>query len=119
MSEYITRCVLNVNGQQIDDFKAVTPKEIERHKAVNLMNKTGVARMTPRYAVDVDYVVPEDAPAFDWSEVANGTLSIEFENGQRTTYTGVYIAKEGEQKVDGENELVQTIELIATGRVKE
>lgn len=119
MSEYVTRCTLDVNGQAIEDFKAVTEKEIELHKAIKLMNKTGVAGVTPRYGVDVDYVVPADAPEFGWEGVKNGTLSIEYENGKRTTYTGVYIGKIGQAKVDGENELVRTIELIATGRVKE
>ncbi|MDH5525220.1 MAG: hypothetical protein OEY01_14685 [Desulfobulbaceae bacterium] len=119
MSEYVNRCFLEANGQAIEDFKTVSEKEVEHHKAVKLMNKTGVSGVTPRYGVDVDYVVPEDATEFDWEGMKNGTLTIEYVNGKRTTYTGVYIAKVGQQKIDGDNELVRPIELIATGRVKE
>ncbi|MDH5298658.1 MAG: hypothetical protein OEV91_06525, partial [Desulfobulbaceae bacterium] len=119
MSEYVSRCTLTANGQAIEDFKTVSEKEIELHKPVNLMNKTGVCKITPRYGVSVDYVVPEDVPEFDWEAMSNGTLAIEFGHGKRTTYTGVYIAKVGDQKIDGDNETVRAIELIATGRVKE
>jgi len=119
MSEYIMRCTLEVNGQVIEDFKSVADKELEVHVPVNLMNTTGVAKKTARYGVTVDYVVPLDTPEFDWEEVVNGTLTMEFENGKRTTYQGVYVQKVGEMKVDGENETVRAIELLATGRVKE
>jgi hypothetical protein len=117
--EYVSRCTLTANGQSIEDFKTVTENEIEKHKPVRLMNKTGACKVTPRYGTKVDYVVPEDAPEFDWESMSNGTLTIEYENGRRTTYTGVYVAKVGEQKVDGENETVRSIELICVGRVKE
>lgn len=117
--EYVTRCTLDVNGQSIEDFKSVTEGEIELHKQVNLMNKTGHAAVTARHGVTVDYVVPLDAPEFDWEGVAGGTLSIEFENGKRTTYTGVYVLKIGEQQVDGEDETVRTIELGAEKRLVE
>ncbi|MCD4675342.1 MAG: hypothetical protein K8S18_05015, partial [Desulfobacula sp.] len=66
----------------------------------------------------VDYVVPKEGE-FGWATVKDGRLSVEFENGQRTTFTGVYVLKIGEAKVDGENELVRTIELGAKKRVKE
>jgi len=119
MPEYVSRCLLSANGAEIEDFKSVTENEIELHKPVKLMNKTGVAAITPRYGAKVEYVVPEDAAEFDWEGMANGTLTVEYENGKRTTYTGVYTAKVGEKKVDGDNETVQSIDLIATGRVKE
>lgn len=119
MPEYVSRCRLEVNGQTIEDFKSVSVKEIELHKAVNLMSKTGIIKLTPRYAVAVDYVVPEDTSEFNWEEVTNGTLTNEYENGKRETFTGVYIGKVGEKKVDGENETVRTIELIALGRAEE
>lgn len=119
MPEYISRCLLSANGQEIDDFKKFTEGEVELHKPVKLMNKTGACKVTPRYGVKVDYVVPSDGPEYDWEAMSNGTLAVEFENGQRTTYTGVYTAKVGEQVVDGENETVRTIELICVGRVKE
>lgn len=119
MSEYVSLVLLDVNGQSIEDFKSVAEKEVEMHKPVNLMNKTGFIKMTPRYAVDVEYVVPETDSEFDWEAVADGRLSIEYMNGKRITFTGVYCIKVGEAKADGENEMTRAIELGATGRVKE
>ena len=119
MSEYIARAVLDVNGRSIEDFKAVSEKEVELAKQVNLMNKTGFAAVTPRYGVTVDYVVPSDATEFDWTGVKNGRLTLDFESGRRITYSGVYTLKIGEAKVDGENEMVKTIDLGATGRAEE
>lgn len=119
MSEYVSRVLLDVNGQSIEDFKSVTEKEVEINKPVNLMNKTGFMKVTARYAVDVEYVVPETASEFDWESVSDGRLSIEYMNGKRITFTGVYVLTAGEAKADGENEMTRTINLGATGRVVE
>ncbi len=117
--EYVNRCSLEINGQVIEDFKAVTESEVELARQVNLMNKTGHASMTPRHGVSVDYVVPENAEEFDFSEVKDGTLVIEYENGKRNVFAGVRTLKIGEEKIDGENELVRVIEFGATGKNKE
>jgi hypothetical protein len=117
MSEYVTLCKLTVNGKSVEDFKQVTEKEIEYYKQINLMNKTGHAKVTPRYGVTVDYVVPSIETEFDWANVANGTLIITDEGGAKTTYSGVYILKLGEKKRDGENEVVRTIDLGAQKKV--
>jgi hypothetical protein len=119
MSEYVSKVLLDVNGQSIDDFQSVSIKETEIHKTVNLMNKTGHTKVTPRHAVDVEYVVPETDSEFDWESVSDGRLSIEYGNGKRTTFTGVYVLKVGEAKADGETEMVKTIELGAEGRIDE
>lgn len=116
---YVNRCTLTVNGQAIEDFKSVTENERELARQVKLMNKTGHCGVTARPGVKVDYVVPEDAPAFDFAQVNAGTLTIEYENGKRITYTGVRTLKIGESKIDGDNELVQTIELGAEKRLEE
>jgi hypothetical protein len=117
--EYVSRVKLDVNGKTITDFKAFTKKAVEHFKEVKLMHKTGFMSMVPRYAVTVDYVVPLTDPEIDWSTVKDGRLTVEYDNGKRTTYTGVYILQEGEEKDDGENETAQTIDLGATGMVKE
>ena len=115
MSEYASVITLAVNGQTIEDFKSAQEKEIEINKAVNLMNKTGVMSMTPRYGIEVEYVVPKTGH-FDWREVKDGTLVISVEGGQTITYSGVSVLKIGQAKYDGENEVTQTIDLVATGR---
>jgi len=118
MNDYVSRVTLDVNGTQIDDFKAFTDNERELHKAVNLMNTTGFMGTTQRPGCKVDYVVPVDGE-FDWEGVKDGRLSVEFENGKRITFTGVNTLKIGEAKVDGDNEVVRSIELGAKKRVKE
>jgi len=119
MAEYVSRVRLEVNEAAIEDFKSVTEKEVELRKQVNLMNKTGFQRVTERYGVDVEYVVPEDGPEFDWDSLEGGRLTIEKMNGRRTTYTGVCTLKVGEVKYDGDNEATRTIELGAEKRVFE
>lgn len=117
MSEYVMNVLLEVNGQNIDDFKAVTEGEVEMAKPINLMNKTGFGQVTARHTVEVDYVVPGDKPEFEFAQVKNGTLTIDKQNGVRTTYTGVYALKIGATKYDGDNEAVRTISFGATGKV--
>lgn len=116
MSEYVTQVTLEVNGQEITDFKSVTEKEVEHNREVRLMNKTGFGGVTPRYGVEVEYVVPSDAAEFDFAGVKNGTLTIDKMNGVRETFTGVTCLKVGSTKYDGDNEVTRTIDLGAAGR---
>ena len=117
--EYINRCTLTVNGQEIEDFKSVTENERELSRQVNLMNTTGHCSVTQRPGCKVDYVVPQAAAEFDFDSVKDGTLTIEYENGKRITYQGVRTLKIGEAKIDGDNELVKTIEFGAKKRLVE
>lgn len=119
MSEYVSLCTLAINGQEITDFKTFTDNEREIRKPVPLMNKTGRCRVTARPGCKLDYVVPMDGEEFDFDSVENGTLTVQYENGRRTTYSGVSTAKVGEAKLDGEKEVVRTIEFIAEKRVEE
>lgn len=119
MTEYVNRCTLEVNGQSIDDFKAVTEKKRTIAKPVKLMNKQGTAGVTPEYGAMVDYVVPQDTSEFDFDAVKDGTLVIEYENGKRIRYSEVRTLEIGEAKIDGDNELVKAIDLFASGRKEE
>ncbi len=116
MSEYVSQVLLEVNGQAIDDFKSVTEKEVEIRKVVPLMNKIGVVGKKAQYGLEVEYVLPKDAPEFDFEAVADGTLTIDLDNGTRKQYTGVYTLKIGDTKYDGDNEATRTIELVAMKR---
>ena len=102
MSEYVSQVLLEVNGQEITDFKSVSEKEVKVSEPVKLMNKTGFAMATKRFEVDVEYVVPSDAPEFDFESLRNGTLTIDKMNGVRVVYTGCYTIKVG---ADGVPEL--------------
>jgi len=117
MSEYVTNVLLEVNGQNIEDFSAVTEGEVEIAKQVKLMNKTGFGNVTPRHQVEVDYVIPSDAAEFDFTTVNNGTLTIDKQNGVRVTYTGVRTLKIGQAKYEQESEgTVRTITFGASGK---
>ncbi|KUG24574.1 hypothetical protein ASZ90_005604 [hydrocarbon metagenome] len=114
--EFVSQVLLEINGQSITDFKAVEEKEFDLHKPVNLMNGTGHITAQPRHGVNVDYVLPKDAPEFDFTQVKGGTITIDYQNGTRIKYGGVYVTKIGAVKHDGENESTRTIEFSAKTR---
>ena len=115
-NEYASQVLLEVNGLSVDDFNSVTEKEVEVRKPVRLMNKIGVVSVVPQYGVQVEYVVPKDAPEFDFDSVSDGTLTIDLQNGVRKQYAGVYTLKVGDTKYDGDKEATRTIDLIAMRR---
>lgn len=117
MEEYIARVLLEINGKSIEDFKTVEEEEVELNKEVNLMNKTGSVGVTPRYKINVDYVVPKNSPEFDFTKVKDGTLTIDPENGVRRQYAGVTVLKIGATNYDGEKEATRKISFMATGKV--
>ncbi len=113
--EYVELVTLEVNGAEITDFNKVSENDYEVRRAVNLMNKTGFTKTTPRYGVKVEYVIPKSQTPFNFNEVENGTLTIDRGNGKRITYGGVFTTKIGEASY-GEKEATQSIELGATER---
>ncbi len=117
--EYVSQVLLEINGMSIDDFSSVEEGEIERAKPVHLMNKTGKVKVTKRYSVSVDYVVPADKPEFDFDQVDDGTLTIDYQNGKRITYTGVSTLKIGKTTYDGDKEAKKTIDFMANRRSEE
>lgn len=110
MSLMVVRCSLEVNGVVVNDFKGFTEKARVIRKQVNLMYATKHAELTQRFSVDVDYVVPQVSP-FDFDSVKGGTLTVEFDSGDRIDFGGVYTLDVGDAAVDGENELVKKITL--------
>ena len=111
--EYVRKVSLEINGQEITDFKTVTQGERTLRVPVKLMGKTGFAKITQRPTCSLDYVVPKDNPEFDFDSVEDGTLTIDYENGTRVTYNGVCTEKIGQMKHDEENDLVKEISFIA------
>jgi hypothetical protein len=117
MSElFVSRVLLEVNGQSVTDFASVEENEYEVYKPVNLMNGTGHCKTTERYGLKLDYVVPADGEEFDFNSVAGGVITIDKQNGKRTTYTGVYVTKIGAAKYGDDKEVVKTIEFSAKAR---
>jgi hypothetical protein len=112
--EYVSQVLLEINGKKITDFKSVTEGERELYGAVKLMNGTGHYKKQERPTVKLDYVIPLDGAEFDFTEVRGGTITIDYQNGTRRRYTGVYTTKIGEAKFDGESEgVVRAIEFSA------
>lgn len=115
MSDYIASCTLEVNGQKISDFKAVTEGAREIRKQFKKMGGTGFITTSPLLGVSVDYLVPQVSP-YDWDALTGGTLTIVYEGGRTVVYTGVSTLSVGEAKADAENEMVQTVQLGAEAR---
>lgn len=117
MSEYVSRVTLVVGGEEIDDFSEITEPDVEYNKPIDLMGKTGHIGVTQRYkGIKVKYIVPSDAPEFDFTTVEDDTLSIVYENGNRRTYSGVYVNKVGNETYKDGAETVRDIELSAESR---
>lgn len=116
--DYVNTCNLEVNGIVFEDFESFTENSVTVAKQVNLMNKTGSADMTPRYGFSVNVKKPYTGE-IDLDNVKGGTLTVEYKNGDRTTYGGVRTLETGDGTVDGETELTMTKAFGAETRVKE
>ena len=117
MSKAVSRCTLIIDGEEIDDFSEITEPEVEYSKAVPLMNKTVHLDVTRRYqGIKLKYIVPSDAPEFDFTQVEDATLAIVYENGTRRVYSGVYRTKVGGETYKDGSETVRDVELSAEDR---
>lgn len=114
--DYITRVSVELNGQVFDDFSAFTENSVTLTKQVNLMRKTGTAKMTPRYGFTLDWVKASIPAGVDPRKIYRKTFTVEEENGNRVTFGGVSVAETGDASVDGENEITQTVTYIAESR---
>lgn len=116
--EYIGSIQLIVDGKTIDDFKSFKEGELIHRRRVDVMNGAGTAVAKPKYNLTVTYVIPKNPDnVFDFSGVSDGTLKVLDDEGNEIhSYTGVSCLSEGEQTMDGDNDSVRDIQLMATGR---
>lgn len=119
MDKYVSTIDFIANGQQIDDFQTFEEDARVLRKTVNLMKKTGVMSVTPRYGFKLGYVVPTDKPRFDFEGIEGGTVVIEKDSGGRITFTDVSVLEVGSLKFDGDKEATQDISFIAGNRIEE
>lgn len=117
--EYVNRVNLEVNGVSFEDFESFTDNSVTKAKQVNLMNKTGTAKMTPRFGFSVNVKKPVVSPGIDLFNVFGGTCTVEYDNGDRTTYGGVATLETGEGAIDGETESTRTIVFGAETKTEE
>ncbi|HHA19883.1 MAG TPA: hypothetical protein ENK70_09285, partial [Methylophaga sp.] len=96
MSQYVNKVTLEVDGVQFTDFSGFTDNSVEKHVQVPLMNQTGHAKKTARYSFSVTTAIPFAEVAIDLDEVANGTCTVVYDNGDRVTYLGVYTLETGD-----------------------
>ena len=119
MGLYVNRIQLEMNGVSFSDFESFTDNSVTVAKAVNLMNSTGHALMKERFGFTVNVKVANVSPSVDLFNIRNGVCTVEYENGARTTYGGVYTLETGDGTIDGETELTHTIVFGAETKVKE
>ena len=113
---YNTRCTIEINGTVYEDISGFTENSVTTAKQVNLMNKTGTAKMLPRYGFSIDNVQSNVPPAVNLNGVFNGTFTVEYENGDRVDFGGVATAEIGDKNTNGEDETNNTISYIAESR---
>jgi len=111
-------CTLNINGTEINDFKAVTLDAVTYWAKVVTMQGIRHRRTIPAYAGKIDYIVPVTGK-FDFEGVEDARLTVREEGGNTYTYTGVYLTVVGESKYDSENDNIQEMAWSAEDRVKE
>jgi hypothetical protein len=114
--KFIIRAHMELNGQDMADFDSVSESEVVINKTVPLMYGTGTAQKTKRWEISVDYKTPA-VGEIDWfNNIANATVVLDYENGERHEYGGVQVISVGEAKTDGETEQKRTIKLFAASR---
>jgi hypothetical protein len=114
MDEYrATLDYLEVNGQQMTDFRSVTPDGVKYRKTVNLMGKTGKASITKRYGFTIEYVVPAGKPRFNWEALDNMSIVWVYPDGKRDVYLGCSALEVDGGKIDGETEQVINVKIAA------
>lgn len=118
MAEYINKVSVEVDGVVDEDFDNVSIGSVVKYKVVNLMNKTGHAKMQPRYTLTINRIEPVIESPIDLGNVANGQVTLDM-GTYRKTYTGVYALEDGEGTIDGETEYSHPISFSAEKMTKE
>ena len=116
-NELVREILLEVNGELLTDFTAVTEGERVLRKAVKLHSKTAFVKVPPEYNITVDYNIPDNRPEFDFEGMQNGTLTIDRQNGTRITFSGVNVLSIGEAKYGGEDGPTIPVKMIADKRI--
>lgn len=121
MEEYLSSVILGIgNGDnyvEISDIMSVTEIEAEYGRELKLMSGAHTVGVRPSYKLEIEYVRPKLHPYNNFSKLAKAVLTLYYENGSTTIYSGVSILKMGNIKYDGENAAVQIITVHANKKV--
>jgi len=113
----ITKITFEINGVQFKNFASFTENARVSSRQVFLMNSTTFAPMLVRHTFSLDRTRVTDDD-FEFDGLKNATVTIEYEGGERVTFSGVHVIEVGSETADGENDLVSTIEFGAAARIK-
>lgn len=111
MSEYVSRILLEVNGQSFEDFQDFEEGEIELKKQFALMNGTGIHGTQPVITSKLTAVIPKDKPEFDFTQLVDGTITVDYQNGRRKTYPNCHTLRLGRIAHNGNKESTREIEI--------
>lgn len=119
MALSIVKCTVEANGVQDDNFDNVSFGSVTKSIAVPLMNKTNHGFVTPRYTFTISRVESILESAVDLENVADGTVTFEFDGGKRRTYGGVYTLETGEGTLDQSSAFAHPISFSAESKIDE
>ena len=113
----VTRITFEINGVQFNNFNSFTENPRVFSRQTPLMNSTQASKMLVRNGFSLDRVrIIGDT--FDFDGLENATVTIEYEGGERVTFSAVHVIEVGSETADGESDMVSTIEFGAAARIK-
>lgn len=110
---------VTLNGKAVDGAVSVEVQEREVRGTTMTMKGPVIFKKRSAFHINLEVVVPDDGSEVDYSDVSDGTLSIEPDGGKATeNYRGVYCMKVGQKKNDPENGTTRTVEFMAKEMAK-
>lgn len=117
MPKGVTRVTLEINSVVYDFFSSFTEEERTVSKQTNYMNTTGSSDLLVRHNFSLDRI-RSFGDNLDFATVSGGTVTVEYETGDRVTFTGVRTTTIGSETADGESDMTSTISFSAENRIE-
>ena len=119
--EFASLGIVEVDGQEIDLTK-LDVRTVTGRKPVKTINRKGrvkgFAKGIVEYTLSITVAVPLNSPEPDWDNVTAAKITVEEEDGTRTSYTGCFTTEIGESyTVDSEK--MRDLQVVALDKVKE
>ena len=111
--------LLEVNGVNVENFNQVDITEVTYAKRVDLMNITDHAVMTQRHGLAVTYVQPQGGFPTEVKVIRNGTITLQYDDGTRVTFSGVYSLNSDTGSINGTDEFTFVVNYSAVDRIDE
>lgn len=119
--EFASLGIVEVDGQEIDltklDVRVTTGR-----KPVKTINRKGrvkgFAKGITEYVLSLTVAVPLNSSEPDWDNVTDAKVTVEEENGTRTSYTNCFTTEVG-TSYTVDNEEVRDLQMVALDKVVE